>query len=107
MQVRVVEGRVALLDGDTIAGSTLTMDQAFRRAVREAALPIDSAVQAASATPARVLGLSARLGSIAPGREADLVVLDDRLDLVAVMAGGAWVPEVAGRGPGVPIAMQA
>jgi N-acetylglucosamine-6-phosphate deacetylase len=107
MQVRVVEGRAALLDGDTIAGSTLTMDQAFRRAVREAALPIDSAVQAASATPARVLGLSARLGSIAPGREADLVVLDDRLDLVAVMAGGAWVPEVAGQGPGVPIAMQA
>jgi N-acetylglucosamine-6-phosphate deacetylase len=101
MRVRVAEGRAALLDGERIAGSTLTMDQAFRRFVREAALPIGSAVWAASATPARVLGLNARVGSIAPGREADLVVLDERLDLVAVMAGGTWVPDVAGPGPRV------
>jgi hypothetical protein len=37
------------------------------------------------------------LGSIAPGCEADLVVLDDHLELVAVMAGGTWLPDVAGR----------
>jgi N-acetylglucosamine-6-phosphate deacetylase len=97
MHVRVAEGRAALLDSETLAGSTLTMDQAFRGSVRDAALPIDSAVRAASSTPARVLGLNARVGSIAPGREADLVVLDDHLELVAVMAGGTWLPDAAGR----------
>jgi N-acetylglucosamine-6-phosphate deacetylase len=37
-----------------------------------------------------VLGLDHDLGSIAPGRRADLVVLDDDLQLTAVMAGGVW-----------------
>jgi N-acetylglucosamine-6-phosphate deacetylase len=70
------------------------MDRAFRRAVLEVGLPIEAAVRMASATPARVLGMGARVGTIAAGREADLVVLDDGLEVTAVMAAGAWVPGV-------------
>jgi N-acetylglucosamine-6-phosphate deacetylase len=96
--VRVQEGRVTLVEGGNIAGSTLTMDQAFRRAVIDVGLPIEDAARAASTTPAGVLGLAGRTGSVAPGLQADLAVLDERLHPTAVMSSGRWVPGVAGPG---------
>ncbi|MGQ0608210.1 MAG: N-acetylglucosamine-6-phosphate deacetylase [Chloroflexota bacterium] len=89
--VRVRDGAVRLANGETLAGSTLTMDVAMRRAVRSLGLPMASAVEAASTTPARVLGIVDRVGTLEPGREADLVVLDGDLAVAAVMAGGAWM----------------
>ncbi|MGH2384085.1 MAG: amidohydrolase family protein [Candidatus Limnocylindria bacterium] len=53
---------------------------------------MSAAVEASAATPARVLGFGDRVGSLDPGREADLVVLGDQLEVQAVMAGGAWTP---------------
>jgi N-acetylglucosamine-6-phosphate deacetylase len=91
-----VRGSVArLVDGRTIAGSTLTMDAALRRAVVEVGIPMEDAVTAASSTPASVIGIDGRTGSIEPGKAADLVVLDDDLGVIAVMAGGRWVPRQA------------
>ena len=55
-----------------------------------AGLPIDDVVRAATATPAAMLGLD-RVGALRPGCFADLVVLDDALDVVAVMRGGRWL----------------
>jgi N-acetylglucosamine-6-phosphate deacetylase len=89
-EVRVNAGEARLTRTESLAGSTLTMSEALRRAVRDSRLTIEQAAAAASANPARVLGLEASLGSIAPGRRADLVVLDDDLQVTAVMAGGAW-----------------
>jgi N-acetylglucosamine-6-phosphate deacetylase len=96
-----VGGLATLVDGGNIAGSTLTMDRAFQRAVLEVGLPIEDAVRMASTTPARVLGMDRLLGTVAPGLEADLVVLDDGLEMTAVMAAGTWVPGVirGGRWP--------
>lgn len=88
--VRVRDGAVRLADGEALAGSTLTMDVAMRRVVRDLGLPMAAAVEASSATPARVLGIGDRVGSLDLGREADLVVLSDELEVEAVMAGGAW-----------------
>lgn len=88
--LRVRDGVARLVDGHTIAGSTLTMDAALRRAVLEVGIPIQDAVAAASTTPARVVGIAERTGSIEPGKAADLVVLDDGLQVVAVLAGGRW-----------------
>lgn len=93
--LRVRGGVARLVDGRTIAGSTLTMDAALRRAVQEVGLPMEDAVAAASSTPARAIGIGGRTGSIEPGKAADLVVLDDDLEVVAVMAGGRWVPRRA------------
>lgn len=90
LEVRVSDGIARLAGEGAIAGSTLTMDTALRRAVRDLRVPIVEAVHAASTTPARLLGLGDRLGSLEPGRRADLVVLDDDLAVTAVMVRGAW-----------------
>ncbi|WP_049562378.1 N-acetylglucosamine-6-phosphate deacetylase [Nonomuraea sp. SBT364] len=93
MAVRVVDGVARLVEGGSIAGSTLTMDVAFRRAVREMGLSLPDAAQIASLTPARVLGLADRVGSIAVGKSADLVVLTDELEVAGVMKRGDWITE--------------
>jgi N-acetylglucosamine-6-phosphate deacetylase len=90
-EVRVHEGEARLTSTESLAGSTLTMSEALRRAVRDSGLSIEQASAAASANPARVLGLEESLGSIAPGRRADLVVLDDDLQVTGVIAGGVWL----------------
>jgi N-acetylglucosamine-6-phosphate deacetylase len=84
--------RLANADGTagSIAGSTLTMDAALRRAVG-AGIAIPDASRMASATPARALGIDHRVGSLLQGWRADLVVLDDNLRVVRVMRAGAWV----------------
>jgi N-acetylglucosamine-6-phosphate deacetylase len=92
-EVRVHGGEARLTRTESLAGSTLTMAEALRRAVTDSGLGIEQASAAASANPARVLGLEASIGSIAPGRRADLVVLDDDLEVSAVMAGGGWCHE--------------
>ncbi len=92
-EVQVRDGEARLAQTGSLAGSTLTMDEALRRAVRDSGLSVAQASAAASANPARVLGLHASAGSIAPGRRADLVVLDDDLQVTAVMAGGGWCDE--------------
>ncbi|RNG12192.1 N-acetylglucosamine-6-phosphate deacetylase [Streptomyces botrytidirepellens] len=94
MEVEVKDGVARISDGPTagsIAGSTLTLDHAFRRAVTVDGLGVDQAVRALSATPARVLGLDDRVGSLEAGKDADLVVLDADFRLRGVMRRGAWV----------------
>lgn len=91
LAVQVREGVARLADSQTIAGSTLTMDRAFRFAV-DVGAGVQEAVQMSSSTPARVLGLADQVGSIEVGKHADLVVLDDDLSVHAVMAKGGWLP---------------
>jgi N-acetylglucosamine-6-phosphate deacetylase len=80
-------GKVTLADG-TIAGSTLTMDAALRHAVRCVGLPIVAAAPAAATTPATLLGIGERTGSIQPGKDADLVLLSEALTVDGVISRG-------------------
>ncbi|MEV6292212.1 N-acetylglucosamine-6-phosphate deacetylase [Streptomyces sp. NPDC051896] len=91
LEVEVSEGVARLVEGGSIAGSTLTLDRAFKRAVTIDRLPVEDAVQALSVNPARLLGLSDRIGSLEPGKDADLVVLDADFDVKGVMRQGEWV----------------
>lgn len=90
LAVTVRDGEARLVEGGSIAGSTLTMDAAFRFAVTRAGFSVPDAVRAASTTPATLLGLADQTGSLRAGLAADLVLLDDAFDVVAVMAKGSW-----------------
>jgi N-acetylglucosamine-6-phosphate deacetylase len=94
--VEVVEGRATIAGGGAIAGSTLTMDAAVRSAVEFLNVSVADAVALASSSPARLLGLHDSKGSIAPGFDADLVVLDEGLRCSATMVGGTWVHGAVG-----------
>jgi N-acetylglucosamine-6-phosphate deacetylase len=100
MRVTVSEGVARLAAGSdgragAIAGSTATTDALFAKVVRHAAVSREDALRRAvaltSTTPARALGL-ADVGAIAPGRRADLVVLDPQLQVRAVYRNGSPVP---------------
>ncbi|MFI0224085.1 N-acetylglucosamine-6-phosphate deacetylase [Streptomyces lydicus] len=94
MRVEVRDGVARISEGPTagsIAGSTLTLDRAFKRAVTLDGLTVDQAVQALSANPARLLGIDDRVGSLEVGKDADLVVLDAAWDVVGVMRRGEWL----------------
>jgi N-acetylglucosamine-6-phosphate deacetylase len=95
-----VRGGVARIAGtDTIAGSTTTMDQLFRNAVRAGGGPdggpsdeaLVHAVRQTSTNPARVLGRT-DIGALEPGRRADVVVLDADLRVAGIVVGGADQP---------------
>lgn len=95
-QAVVVADRVARLapasDGTlgSIAGSTLTMDTAFRRTLRITG-SIVTAARAAATTPARALGLADR-GALIVGRRADIVTFTSDLTIAAVYQAGRTVP---------------
>jgi N-acetylglucosamine-6-phosphate deacetylase len=65
------------------------LDQ-LRWCVRDLGVPLEEAVRAASSTPAQTLALEA-IGSLVAGHLADVVVVDDGLDLLRVMRRGAWL----------------
>ncbi|MEV2216475.1 N-acetylglucosamine-6-phosphate deacetylase [Streptomyces sp. NPDC050997] len=91
LEVEVADGVARLVEGGSIAGSTLTQDRAFQRAVTVDRLPVEAVVAALSANPARLLGMDDRIGSLEPGKDADLVLLDADFGLKGVMRRGEWV----------------
>ncbi|MCX5305294.1 MULTISPECIES: N-acetylglucosamine-6-phosphate deacetylase [Streptomyces] len=91
LEVEVRHGVARLVEGGSIAGSTLTLDTAFKRSVTLDKLPVESVVQAISANPAKLIGLYDEIGSLEPGKYADLVVLDAAFELKGVMRRGEWI----------------
>jgi N-acetylglucosamine-6-phosphate deacetylase len=85
LTVSVVNGIAHLRGTNTIAGSTLTLDVAVRNAIELVGLTPRDAIEAATLTPARVLGLDDRLGLLATGFAADAVILDHDWTVT-----GAW-----------------
>ncbi len=71
-----------------LAGSTLTLDRALRN-VLTLGVPFADALAMLTENPARLLGLEARKGALAPGADADLVLLDDKMEVAGVMTRGA------------------
>ena len=83
LDVAVVDGHARLVSNGAIAGSTLTLEEAVRRAVQCLGMGLPDAVEAATLTPSRALGLDrsnavtgAPLGLVAPGYAADLLLTD-------------------------------
>jgi N-acetylglucosamine-6-phosphate deacetylase len=82
-----VSGGVARNAEGKLAGSTLTLDRALRNMVA-LGVPLPSALRMVTANPARQIGVGARKGALAPGADADLVFLDDKLEVSGVMTRG-------------------
>ncbi|MGC7093473.1 N-acetylglucosamine-6-phosphate deacetylase [Amycolatopsis lurida] len=93
LEVDVTGGVATLAENGSLAGSTLTMDAAFRNLVTGAGLSVAEAVRATSTRPAELLGIEKETGSLRPGLSADLVVLDDELRPSRVMRRGQWIPD--------------
>jgi len=89
-RVTVESGAVRLDDG-TIAGSTLTMAQAVRNVLADTKLCLGEAIRMATLSPAFAIGIGARKGSLAAGKDADVVVLDKDLQVKLTMAAGTIV----------------
>jgi N-acetylglucosamine-6-phosphate deacetylase len=89
-RIRVTEDAV-LLDDGTLAGSTLTMDRAFRMLVTSFGQSVADAATMCATTPARQLGLTG-FGVLAEGAAADVVVLDRGFRVVRTFIDGrqAW-----------------
>jgi N-acetylglucosamine-6-phosphate deacetylase len=90
-QVQVRRGVARLVNGNSLAGSTLTLDEALRRAVQGIGLPLATAVTALTETPARAMGRAHDLGRLAVGYAADAVLLNHELRVDGVWAAGQAV----------------
>ena len=88
-RIRVTES-AAVMDDGTLAGSTLTMDRAFRTIVTVFGFPATVASMLCSTTPARALGLTG-FGELAEGALADVVVLDRNFRVLCTFIDGQKV----------------
>ena len=86
--ITAVDGVVRNAAG-ALAGSALDMATAVRNTVRLLGVDLAEAARMASTYPAQFLGLGERYGRIAPGFQADLVLLDDDLQVVATWIAGS------------------
>ena len=90
-RVIIEDGVCKLADRSALAGSVATMDRLIRTMVQKAEIPLADAIRMASETPARIMGVSDRKGSLQKGKDADILVLDDNLNVRAVWAMGQLV----------------
>lgn len=84
----IKKGMQCTLASGTLAGSVLPMDQAVRNMARFSRCSLYEAVQMATANPAHHLGLYEAKGGIAPGKDADLVILDPQGQVAQTLVGG-------------------
>jgi N-acetylglucosamine-6-phosphate deacetylase len=88
-----LDGGVPTLGSGALAGSILTMNEAFRNALAFTGCTVPEAARMASTTPARLVGEGRRKGRLAPGYDADVAVLAPDLSVEAVWRGGELVYE--------------
>ncbi|MBA7579928.1 N-acetylglucosamine-6-phosphate deacetylase [subsurface metagenome] len=89
-EVTVVNGQARLEDG-TLAGSVLTMDKAVCNMVDKVGVSLTEAIQMATVSPARCLGVESKKGSLEPGKDADIVILNKKLKVELTMVKGKIV----------------
>ncbi len=90
MEYEVREGVGMLLDHSAFAGSTTLLNQMIPILTEKVGIPLPEAVRMASLTPARVIGVEDRKGSLEAGKDADIAVFDDDFMAWRTMIGGQW-----------------
>jgi len=88
LEVEVRNGECRLVSDGRLAGSVIALDTAVRNLVGSG-VPLPLVVRAASRNPLELLGVTDR-GMLAPGQRADVVELDDQLNVLRVLKAGRW-----------------
>ena len=78
-------------ENGTLSGSSLTMIEAVRNSVEYVGIPLDETLRMATLYPARAIGVDEALGSIAPGKIANLTAFNHDFDVLATYVNGAEV----------------
>ena len=91
LKVIVEDGVAKLPDRTAFAGSVATADRLVRTMVSMADVPLIDAIKMITATPARILGISHKKGSLAAGKDADIVIFDDNINIETTIIKGRVV----------------
>ncbi|MDE7378817.1 MAG: N-acetylglucosamine-6-phosphate deacetylase [Paraprevotella sp.] len=83
-RVVIEDGVCKLSDRSALAGSIATTDRLIRTMVQQAEIPLEDACRMVSETPARIMGVLDRKGTLQADKDADILVLDDKLDIRCV-----------------------
>jgi N-acetylglucosamine-6-phosphate deacetylase len=91
----IVEDDVAKLpDRSSFAGSVATADRLVRNMIFKAEVPLTDAIRMITSTPARILGVQDKKGSLAPGKDADIIIFDDDIRIEKTIVHGKVVYSV-------------
>jgi N-acetylglucosamine-6-phosphate deacetylase len=90
LAVKVSQGVCRSLEG-SLAGSTLSQDRALQNMIRWTGMPLEEVIYMLTCNPAESIGVSGTKGSVQPGQDADLVLLEDDLSVQATLCEGSLV----------------
>ena len=90
MEYEVHDGVGMLFDRTVFAGSTTLLNQMIPILTEEVDIPLVEAVRMGSLTPARVIGVDGRKGSLEAGKDADIAIFDEDFTAWRTMIGGRW-----------------
>jgi N-acetylglucosamine-6-phosphate deacetylase len=88
IKVIVEDGVAKLPDRSSFAGSVATTDRLVRNMISLAGVGLQEAIRMMCATPARIMGIENKKGSLAPGKDADVVIFDDKINVSTTIVNG-------------------
>lgn len=88
LDVKVVGNHATLVSDGALAGSVTNLADCLRTVVKKMEIPLETAIACATINPAKSLGIEDTYGSIAPGKKANIVLLDENLELKMVIKDG-------------------
>ncbi len=93
MKVIIEDGVAKLLDRTAFAGSVATADRLVRNMINLAGAPVTEAVRMMTSTPASIMGVNNKKGSLTEGKDADIVIFDQNITIDTTVIGGKVVYE--------------
>ena len=88
LKVIIEDGVAKLPDRIAFAGSIATADRLVRSMINLAEVPLEDAIKMISATPARILGVLDKKGTLTVGKDADIIIFDKNINVSMTMING-------------------
>jgi len=88
LKVIIEDGVAKLPDRTAFAGSIATADRLVRSMINLAEVPLEDAIKMISATPARILGVLDKKGTLTVGKDADIIIFDNNINVSMTMING-------------------